>query len=291
MLEYPSRAFAKNRRWLVLALSVAPCLAHAQISVGISCSDSKLRSEGRTVDLVHYGARVSYPIPTEDYNARYCVTREKCVALGYCKAASPAEQAAADKANPGAAAERARLEREQRQREAQAELQRKAAEAERNRKAAEVAHETQRLGGHREAEARRLVEMREAAAKARGGSAGGSGRPPESAGEPRKVCTSAPFRTTPTSMFRTAEADARAAFARDAAHLCRINTGNPAYSAGGISCVREDRSLWAQMPVAQLAKRPANDPPRFEFKCSGPVVCAAPKETCKTVGTVRSSGQ
>ncbi|WP_436045100.1 hypothetical protein [Pseudoxanthomonas sp. LjRoot143] len=227
----------------------------------------------------------------DDLEDRYCVTPQKCIALGYCKAASPAEQAAADKANPGAAAERARLEREQRQREAQADLQRKAAEAERNRKAAEVARETQRLGSHREAEARRLVEMREAAARARGAPTAAGARPPESGAEPRKVCTSAPFRTTPTSMFKAAEADARAAFARDAAHLCRINTGNPAYSAGGIACVREDRSLWAQMPVAQMAKRPANDPPRFEFKCSAPIVCAAPKETCKTVGTVKSSGQ
>lgn len=278
-------------KMLALSLLAVPCLAQAQLSLDAPCFKSELRSEGRTVDLSHHGAKVSYPIATEDYQALYCVTREKCVALGYCKASSPAEQAAADKSNPGAAAERARLQREQQQREAQAERQRKAAEDERKRKEVEVARETQRLGGHREAEARRLVEMREAAAKARGGPAAASARPPESAGEPRKVCTSAPFKTTPTSMFKPAEADARADFARDAARLCRNNTGNPAYSTGAVSCVREDRSAWAQMPVAQLAKRPANDPPRFEFKCSAPVVCAAPKETCKTVGTVKSSGQ
>jgi hypothetical protein len=161
------RAVARNGAWLALLL--APSLAQAQISINASCFSSTLRAEGRTVDLVRHGAPVSYPIPTEEYNARYCVTQEKCVALGYCKPASPAEQAAADKANPGAAAERARLQREQQQREAQAERERKVAEAERNRKAAEVASETQRLGSHREAEARRLVEMREAAAKARGG--------------------------------------------------------------------------------------------------------------------------
>lgn len=283
-------ALSRNGAWFALALLMAPCLAQAQISIDASCFTSALRAEGRTVDLVRYGAPVSYPIPTEDYNARYCVTQEKCVALGYCKPGSPAEQAAADKANPGAAAERARLEREQQQRAAQAERQRKAAEAERNRKEAEVARETQRLGGHREAEARRLVEMREAAAKARGGPTGGA-RPPGGAGEPQKVCTSAPFRTTPTSMFKASEADARAAFARDAAGLCRNNTGNPAYSADALSCTREDRSVWGQMPVAQMAKRPANDPPRFEFICSARIVCAAPKETCKTVSAVRSSGQ
>jgi len=285
-----SRASARNGAWLALALLMAPCLAQAQISIDASCFTSSLRAEGRTVDLVRHGAPVSYPIPTEEYNARYCVTREKCVALGYCKPASPAEQAAADKLNPGAAAERARLERERRQKEAQAERQRQAAEAERNRKAAEVARETRRLGSHREAEARRLVEMREAAAKARGGPASRA-RPPEIAGEPRKVCTSAPLRTTLTSRFKVAEGDARADLARDAASLCRNSTGDAAYSTEAVSCVREDRSAWAQMPVAQLAKRPANDLPRVEFKCSAPIVCTAPKETCKTVGTVQSSGQ
>lgn len=59
-----------------------------------------------------------------------------------------------------------------------------------------------------------------------------------------------------------------------------------------LCCEMEDRSTeWVQVPFAQLAKRPANDPPRFEFSCSAPVACTAPKETCKTVGTVRSSGQ
>ncbi|MBD9471196.1 hypothetical protein [Pseudoxanthomonas sp. PXM01] len=278
------------RLLLALALLAAPYFAHAQVGIWLPCRETSAYSEGRTVYIARYMQINTVGMQVDDLENRYCVTQEKCVALGYCKAASPAEQAAADKANPGAAAERARLEREQRQREAQAELQRKAAEAERNRKAAEVARETQRLGSHREAEARRLVEMREAAARARGGPAAASARPPEPAGDARKVCTSAPFRTTVTSMFKTNEAGARTDFAQSAAHLCRTNTGNPAYT-GAVSCVREDRSLWAQMPVAQMAKRPANDPPRFEFKCSAPIVCAAPKETCKTVGTVKSSGQ
>lgn len=157
--------------------------------------------------------------------------------------------------------------------------------------ALEIERETQRLGTHRQAEARRLVEMREAAAKARGDAAAAGPSTPGTAGQARKVCTSAPFRTTPTSRFKVAEADARADLARDAANLCRANTGNAAYSTGPVSCIREDVSLWAQTPVAQLAKRPANDPPRFEFKCSASVVCTAPKETCRTEGTVRSSGQ
>ncbi len=180
----------------------------------------------------------------------------------YCKAPSPADIARAEQAK--------------REREEKARQERLAAE----RKQAEIARETARLGAHREAEARRLVEMREAAAKARGGPAAASAHPPESAGESRKVCTSAPFRTTLTSRFKGTEADARADLARDAADVCRNNTGNATYSTGAVSCVREDRSLWAQMPLAQLAKRPANDPPRFEFDCSAPVACTAPKETC-----------
>lgn len=272
---------------LALTLLAAPCVAHAQLSIGSTCFEGKSYSEGRTVDLVNYGARVSYPIATADYEARYCVTREKCIALGYCEARSPAERAAADKLHPEAAVERARLQRERQGREAQAERERRAAEAERNRKIAEVARETQRLGSHREAEARRLVEMREAAARARGGTTATPTPKPETAGEPRKVCTSAPFRTTPFG-FRDTEADARAALAQDASRLCRNNTGNPAYTAGTVSCAREDISVSAHVP---LAKRPANDPPRFKFKCSAPIVCAAPKETCKTEGTVRSSGQ
>lgn len=274
---------------LLAAPLAAPYLAHAQLSIGGSpCRDGKPRSEGRTEDLGQkYNVRISYPIAIEDYQARYCVTEEKCIALGYCKANSPAEQAAAEKLHPEAVAERARLQREQQEQEAKAERERRAAEAERNRKAAEVAREIQRLGSHREAEARRLVEMREAAAKARGGTTATPTPKPETAGEPRKVCTSAPFKTTSFG-FTDTEADARTASARDAANLCRQNTGNPAYTAGTVSCVREDISVSAHVP---LAKRPANDPPRFKFKCTTPIVCAAPKETCKTEGTVRSSGQ
>ena len=69
----------------------------------------------------------------------------------YCKAPSPADIARAEQAK--------------REREEKARQERLAAE----RKQAEIARETARLGAHREAEARRLVEMREAAAKARGG--------------------------------------------------------------------------------------------------------------------------
>lgn len=61
------------------------------------------------------------------------------------------------------AADIARAEQAKREREEKARQEKLAAE----RKAAEVARETQRLGSHREAEARRLVEMREAAEKAR----------------------------------------------------------------------------------------------------------------------------
>lgn len=277
---------------LALALLLGPCLAYAQdsqVRIYLPCRGAKASSEGRKIYLVQYLNIDTYGMPIDDLEDRYCVTWDKCIALGYCKAMSPKEQADADRLNPGAAAERARLERERQQREAQAERNRQAAEAERNRKAAAVARETQRLGSHREAEARRLVELREAAANARGGPAAPA-RPSGSAGESEKVCTTAPFRITPTSMFKPSEAEARAALARDAANLCRNNTGNAAYT-GAVSCVREDRSVWAQMPVARLGKRPADDPPRFEFKCSAPIVCAAPKETCRTVGTVRSSGQ
>lgn len=69
----------------------------------------------------------------------------------YCKAPS--------------AADIARAEQEKREREEKARKEKLEAE----RKQAEIARETQRLGSHRAAEARRLVEMREAAAKARGG--------------------------------------------------------------------------------------------------------------------------
>lgn len=69
----------------------------------------------------------------------------------YCKAPS--------------AADIARAEQEKREREERARREKLAAE----RKQAEIAHETQRLGSHREAEARRLVEMRERADAARRG--------------------------------------------------------------------------------------------------------------------------
>lgn len=188
----------------------------------------------------------------------------------YCKAPSPADIARAEQAK--------------REREEKARQEKLAAE----RKQAEIARETARLGAHREAEARRLVEMREAAAKARGGKGAKNAPPPEAAGDARKVCTNSPLRTALRSRFKGTEVEARADLARDATNLCRMNTGSPTYSIGPVSCVREDRSVWALMPIG---KRPASHPPIFEFNCSAPIVCAAPKETCRTEGTVRSSGQ
>lgn len=260
---------------LMLALLAAPYLAHAQLSIGgSSCSYGKPRSEGRTEDLGQkYNVRVSYPIATEDYQARYCVTEEKCIALGYCKASSPAEQAAAEKLHPEAVAERARLQRERQEREAQAERERRAAEAERNRKAAEVARETQRLGSHREAEARRLVEMREAAAKARGGNgmlqAGSSPSGPATGTPAEQVCRSEIVRGNagfgPGLPIKT-RAAAEQRLANDIKIIC---PGSGGYTLmGGMTCT-------SKRVIGVISGEPFDS-----WGCTADYVCAEAKMKC-----------
>lgn len=166
---------------LVLATSAAiiPSLAYAQLSFYIPCSGSKARAEKRTEDIRGRMGVNTVGMRISDIEDLYCVTREKCVALGYCKAATPEEQAAADKLAKQLAAEEARLQRERQAKAAAAERERerarRQAEEERQRKAAAeaadkarrekiAADEMQRRKLSAQ-EAKRLVDAREDARK------------------------------------------------------------------------------------------------------------------------------
>ncbi|VXC76913.1 hypothetical protein [Massilia sp. 9I] len=157
-----------------------PSLAHAwQLSIWFPCTGSKAKAEKRTTDIRSSLGVNTVGMNIDDIEDLYCVTREKCVALGHCKASSPEEQAAADKLKKQLAAEEARMQRERQAKAAQAERDRalarqKAEEERRQKEAAElaekkrrekmVADDAQRLKLSA-AEAKRLVDAREEARK------------------------------------------------------------------------------------------------------------------------------
>lgn len=164
---------------LATSIGVLPSLAHAQLSIYFPCSGAKAKAEGRTRDIRSYLGVDTYGMKIDDLEDMYCVTQEKCVAMGHCKAATPQEQAAADKLKKNMAAEEARLQRERQAKLAQAERERererKKAEEDRRRKEAEavaekarrdrmVAAEAQRSRLSAE-QAKRLVDAREDARK------------------------------------------------------------------------------------------------------------------------------
>lgn len=148
---------------LATTLGLTSSLAHAELIIAGACSGKKAKAEGRTIPLEGYYQ--DYSKFAEDL---YCVTHVKCVALGECKASSPAEQAAADKLKRELAAEESRLQRERKAKSAQAERERKQAEAataaEKARREKLAAAEAKRLKLSAQ-DAKRLVETREDARK------------------------------------------------------------------------------------------------------------------------------
>lgn len=145
---------------LSACMGMLPSLAHAQLSFWSPCSGAKAVAEKRSVDIRSYLRVNTVGMRISEIEDLYCVTQVKCVALGYCKAASPQEQAAADKLKREIAAEEARLQRERQARAAQAErdreLARQNAEAERKRKEAAALAEKTRREKLAAEEARRL---------------------------------------------------------------------------------------------------------------------------------------
>lgn len=149
-------------------LSLAPSAARAQLGYWVPCTGSKAEAEGRNIDIRRYLNVNTVGMQVSDIEDLYCVTRAKCVALGHCTAATPAEQAAADTLKQDIAAEEARLQRERQAKAAEEERQRKeiAAAAEKARRERLVAAEAQRLRLSSQ-EAQRLVDAREQADKQR----------------------------------------------------------------------------------------------------------------------------
>lgn len=171
----------KPRHWilpllmLVMIMGLLPSLAHAQVSFWIPCSGSKARAEGRSVDIRSYLRVNTVGMQVNDIENLYCVTQVKCVALGYCQAASPEQQAAADELKREMAAEELQIQRERQAKAAEAERKRLQAEEDRKRQLAAIAAEQARREKLAAAEAKRLqlsaqnakrlVEAREEARK------------------------------------------------------------------------------------------------------------------------------
>lgn len=163
ILQYISHfliGMRSSRFLLAFVLSIAmgvPSLAHADLDIWFPCGKgSKARAEGRTEYIAEKMRVNTVGMKIRDIEDLYCVTPVKCVALGYCKASSPAEQKAADKLKREIAAEESRLQRERQAKAAQAERERKKAEEDRKRKEAAAAAERARREKLVAAEAKRL---------------------------------------------------------------------------------------------------------------------------------------
>lgn len=136
---------------------------------------------------------------------------------------------------------------EQRSRAAVTKREQEAAEklrkAEQARKDAAVATEVQRLGVHRSGEARRLVEMREAAAAARG-----TPITPAASANPPKQCEKVPSKGTINSMpegssllftgFKT-RPEAEASTRRKMERGCLAATGTAGGALSNMNCAQE----------------------------------------------------
>lgn len=140
----------------VMIIGLLPSLAHAQVSFWIPCSGSKARAEGRSVDIRSYLRVNTVGMQINDVENLYCVTQVKCVALGYCRAASPEQQAAADELKREMAAEELQIQRERQAKAAEAARKRQQAEEDRKRQLAAIAAETARREKLAAAEAKRL---------------------------------------------------------------------------------------------------------------------------------------
>lgn len=140
----------------VMIIGLLPSLAHAQVSFWIPCSGSKARAEGRSVDIRSYLRVDTVGMQVNDVENLYCVTQVKCVALGYCRAASPEQQAAADELKREMAAEELQMQRERQAKAAEAARKRQQAEEDRKRQLAAIAAETARREKLAAAEAKRL---------------------------------------------------------------------------------------------------------------------------------------
>ncbi len=99
----------------------SPCFAGA--------SQSNAKAEGRTEYIAEKMGVSTRGINVNKLEDLYCVTRPKCIALGYCTAKNTQEQLEADKLKKQMVAEEAKLKREQQRLAAEAEAKRKQEES------------------------------------------------------------------------------------------------------------------------------------------------------------------
>lgn len=146
--------------FVATSIGIASPSPAAGVNFWSPCSGAKAKAEGRSVDIRSYLRVRTTGMKISDIEDLYCVTPIKCVVLGHCKAASPEQQAEADKLRREIAAEEARLQRERAIKAAAAqraqELERQRTETERRRKDAELAVEKARRARLMTAEAQRL---------------------------------------------------------------------------------------------------------------------------------------
>lgn len=246
---------------VTIVIFLMPRPAHAQLGYWAMCSGHKAKTEGRSVDIRDYLRVNTIGMDIDDIEDLYCVSPIKCVALGHCKAASPAEQAAADQLKGEIAVEEARLERI------------------RQAKAAEVKAEMRRLNmaSHREGEAKRLLEMRVAAERARGkftnNASGNEGNKDDKQKNPRcegvksiSVSGHSSQSVVNKLLFQgwksRAEALSKAKSSNGGDHLaywCEVQTGSRGYGAVKESC-SQNAGRWECSVEATCSKQVSKCP-------------------------------
>lgn len=167
-----------------------------------------------------------------------------------------------------------RLDEERRQREAR----QKAAEAEIARKEAEVKEFTDKFGAHRESEARKLQQMRDAARLAANPSLPGRQLP-----QAAKQCKAVPVRFDAASSWKDSKQEAES----DAQRLAGIRCAgtNRGISAVSVSCSSQVKEYATVTKQGQVIKEPLKAP---IWLCVAQGACNATKEICE--GGEQSSG-
>ena len=115
--------------FLVIFLSTESKALNYWLPCHLGATQSNAKAEGRTEYIAEKMGVNTRGINVNKLEDLYCVTRPKCIALGYCTASNIQEQVEADKLKKQMVAQEAKLKREQQRLISEAEAKRKQEEA------------------------------------------------------------------------------------------------------------------------------------------------------------------
>lgn len=82
---------------VLLTLPISQSMKADTLSFWVPCTKTNAAKEGRKFYIADDLKINTIGTPIDDLEDNFCVTKEKCIAFGFCQASSPEEQLAADK--------------------------------------------------------------------------------------------------------------------------------------------------------------------------------------------------